>query len=50
MGLSFSLALHTPMSPGIEAFRQTVAALGHVDFYSDGSFAIHNPPLIAQLT
>jgi hypothetical protein len=50
IGLSLSLSPHTPMPPVIEAFRHTVATLGNVDLYSDGSFAIHNPPLFSQLT
>jgi hypothetical protein len=41
---------HTPKPPAIEAFRQTVATLGNVDLYLNGSFAIQNPPLVSQLT
>jgi hypothetical protein len=49
MGLSLSQSPYTPMPPVLEAFRQAVAALGTMDLYSDGSFAIHNPPLLSQL-
>jgi hypothetical protein len=49
MGLSLSQSLYTPMPPALEAFRQAVAALGTVDLYSDGSFAIYNPLLLSQL-
>ncbi len=35
------------MPPALEAFRQTVAALGKVDLYSDGSFARFTTPLFS---
>lgn len=37
------------MPPALEAFRQSVPTLGDVDLYSDGSFAIQNPPLLFQI-
>jgi hypothetical protein len=49
MGLSLQQAPHTPIPPALQTFRHAIGALGAVDFYSDGSFAIRNSTLLSQL-